>query len=334
MAMKLRVTNVAGRVVALKSVSTRLTPLFDAQGNTLALYSNTGGLQDSYKYFPYGEIRISTGSHNNPFRYGGRWGYFYDSPARTYVRRRVLKTVTGSWMTRDPIWPWEQSYVYAKSKPVSHFDPSILGGDNCKGAKVTYPSKVNWTSDCGDTRDCEEIAKALQSICKKMNANVTDCIHNNCQDASNPFDTETCITDICSGRRKLSFNCVGRFSQGNCKPNDCAATQNGVISLCWRPSWPNDAEECDYGCTLLHEMIHVCGSSHYVVPSAILKTAKRTDRWIPASMKADCTCFTCTSFLPGCEHFHSYREWSKRLIAHPNDCNSVPLESACTNQAS
>ena len=44
MEMKLRLTNVAGRVVAIKSVNTRLTPLFDAQGNTLALCTNSGTL--------------------------------------------------------------------------------------------------------------------------------------------------------------------------------------------------------------------------------------------------------------------------------------------------
>ena len=53
--MKVRVTTVSGRVVALKSVNTRLTLLFDSQRNTLALYGNSGTLQGFSNVFQYGE---------------------------------------------------------------------------------------------------------------------------------------------------------------------------------------------------------------------------------------------------------------------------------------
>lgn len=147
MAMKVRFTNVAGRVIAHKESNTRLTHLFDAQGNTLALCTNSGTLSDKYKYFPNGEIRSSTGTHtNNPARFGGRSGYFYDSPTRTYIRKRILKTDTASWMTRDPRWPWEMPYAYAGRNPTTYIDPS--------GAQATHGGP-SWNPFCDNPVFCK-----------------------------------------------------------------------------------------------------------------------------------------------------------------------------------
>ena len=164
-----------GRKGSCHQVGQHQTDPADAQDNTLALSGNTGGLQDSYKYFPYGDIRISIGSHNNPFRYGGRWANFYDSPARTYVRRRVLDTKTGSWMTVDPLWPQQPPYVYCNCAPVTHIDKSgysIVIDSSCCERKSLY--ELYARDNCDDIKRVIPVASGKPP--KDAINSVRDCL--------------------------------------------------------------------------------------------------------------------------------------------------------------
>ncbi len=125
MAMKARVTNANGRIIATKCGGVRSYHQHDALGNTIALIT-ANAVTDTYTYWPYGELRTSTGSTVNPFRHGGAWGYYTDTTGRTYVRARTLGPGLTRWMTVDPLWPREVAYRYASASPNRFMDPSGL----------------------------------------------------------------------------------------------------------------------------------------------------------------------------------------------------------------
>ncbi|MEQ1824128.1 MAG: RHS repeat-associated core domain-containing protein [Fimbriimonadaceae bacterium] len=122
----MRVTNMGGRVIATKRAGVRSYHQHDALGNTIALINDSGVVTDTYTYWPYGELRTSTGSTVNPFKFCGAWGYYTDTTGRTYVRARTLRPGLTRWMTVDPLWPSEHSYIYAALNPVTLRDSSGL----------------------------------------------------------------------------------------------------------------------------------------------------------------------------------------------------------------
>ncbi len=127
MAMSMRVTNMGGRVIATKRAGVRSYHQHDALGNTIALINDSAVVTDTYTYWPYGELRTSTGSTTNPFKFCGAWGYYTDTTGRTYVRARTLRPGLTRWMTVDPLWPKESAFFYCLGSPVLHVDPSGLG---------------------------------------------------------------------------------------------------------------------------------------------------------------------------------------------------------------
>src|SRR5436853_4679590 len=99
MTMKVRYTVVNGEVIAEKASGVRRLLVPDPLGSTVALLDNTQTQTDTFSYWPYGEERTRTGTTATPFRFVGTVGYFRDSPSRTYVRARHLKTAHGRWLT-------------------------------------------------------------------------------------------------------------------------------------------------------------------------------------------------------------------------------------------
>ncbi len=94
----------------------------DPLGSTVALYDTSGNKTDEYVYWPYGEIRSHTGSSQTPLTFLGTLGYYMDSPARYYVRARMLLANYARWLTVDPLWPRQRAYPYARSRPTSLVD--------------------------------------------------------------------------------------------------------------------------------------------------------------------------------------------------------------------
>jgi RHS repeat-associated protein len=116
----------------------------DALGNTIALINDSGVVTDTYAYWPYGELRTSTGTITNPFKFCGAWGYYTDTTGRTYVRARTLRPGLTRWMTVDPLWPADRPFSYGDCSPILSVDPSGAvalpprtlvkgGGYNCCG---------------------------------------------------------------------------------------------------------------------------------------------------------------------------------------------------------
>jgi RHS repeat-associated protein len=105
----------------------------DTQGSTAALVDNTQTLTDQWEYWPYGEVSAKTGTSATPFSFVGTLGYFSDHIDKlSYVRARNLRVDLCRWLTIDPQWPEELSYVYVADQPSSRKDPTGLGVFKCE----------------------------------------------------------------------------------------------------------------------------------------------------------------------------------------------------------
>jgi len=72
---------------------------------------------------------FAIGATDNPFRFGGLYGYWRHMAEPVYVRARYLNVVLGRWLSRDPLVDPEddaRAYAYVGSSPVSFVDPSGL----------------------------------------------------------------------------------------------------------------------------------------------------------------------------------------------------------------
>lgn len=119
-------TTVNGQILHEKRDGVEAYYLPDTLGNVIATTSTTGTVRSTHTYWPYGEVRASTGTNHSPFKYVGTLGYYSDSATTLYVRARYYRPAQTRWMTRDPLWPAESSYVYADSMPVDHADVTGL----------------------------------------------------------------------------------------------------------------------------------------------------------------------------------------------------------------
>lgn len=78
----------------------------------------------STTYWPFGEVRSSSGTIPGPWGFCGIWGYIMDALTRLYVRARVLRVDLSRWFTLDPLWPDQPPYAYATANPTGFADPS------------------------------------------------------------------------------------------------------------------------------------------------------------------------------------------------------------------
>jgi hypothetical protein len=67
MPMKARYTVIDGEVIAQKRNGTRHLLVNDPLGSTVALLGAGGTLTDTIEYWPYGEVRVRTGTTTLPF---------------------------------------------------------------------------------------------------------------------------------------------------------------------------------------------------------------------------------------------------------------------------
>ena len=142
MAMKTRYTNLGGQVVAVKTGGQRYFVEPDALGNVRALVNESGVRAQTYTYWPYGEVRTSTGSVTQPLQFCGTWGYYTESSSKQYVRARYYMQSLGRWQTVDPLWPSMQQYDYCFGRPMNYLDPSGMGGSVLQIGPEPIPNPV------------------------------------------------------------------------------------------------------------------------------------------------------------------------------------------------
>ena len=99
---------------------------FDAMGSTLATTNQAATVSDTRAYTAFGESAEQSGTTEFPFQYVGRKGYYCDDTMSKYfVRRRPLDTVSGRWLSEDPIHTRRlPNYTYCYNMPLQCIDPS------------------------------------------------------------------------------------------------------------------------------------------------------------------------------------------------------------------
>ena len=125
-----RVTNMNGQIVAEKRGGQHRVLNSDPLGNVVDVRDSAGTQLASYNFWPYGEVRTSTGAITNPWMFCGVWGYYNDG-STYYVRARTYRPDLTRWLTVDPLWPSQRAISYSCS-PLLETDPSGLFLCQCR----------------------------------------------------------------------------------------------------------------------------------------------------------------------------------------------------------
>ena len=97
----------------------------DALGSVLALTDQTGAVQTTYRYDPFGNTTV-TGTSTNPFQYAGREN---DGTGMYYYRARYYSPKMQRFLGEDPIGfagGDENLYAYVWNNPLKWIDPHGL----------------------------------------------------------------------------------------------------------------------------------------------------------------------------------------------------------------
>jgi RHS repeat-associated protein len=97
---------------------------------------NGAGERLRYIYRAYGSLAAASGDSENPFRFVGQLGYFYDATLlQYYIRARHYRPALARWLSVDPLGYSagdESLYAYVRNRPVGPIDPTgekFLGCD-------------------------------------------------------------------------------------------------------------------------------------------------------------------------------------------------------------
>jgi RHS repeat-associated protein len=130
----------SGLLIDIRTPTANYNPLYDAQGNIIALVSATAKVERTFHYGPYGENVKSEGTQTIPFIFGYKGGYRMPggNKGETAVAnglyhygQRYYDPTTGRWTQQDPYDRFGSptqcnTYGYAGDDPTNLSDPSGL----------------------------------------------------------------------------------------------------------------------------------------------------------------------------------------------------------------
>jgi RHS repeat-associated protein len=105
--------------------------LSDALGSTVGLADNSGVVQTSYTYEPYGKTTASGAASTNPFAFTGRENDSTGSLGLYNYRTRSYSPTLQRFLTEDPIGfasGGVNLYAYAGNSPTNFVDPLDWSG--------------------------------------------------------------------------------------------------------------------------------------------------------------------------------------------------------------
>ncbi len=175
MPMSVVYATVNGRMVQENRGGTITRYVADTLGSVIQTRNASGVQTSSTTYWPYGEVRTSTGTNPSPWGFVGTLGYFRDALSRLYIRARYYIASIGRWNTVDPLWPDESAYGYVKNIPSGMVDPTGL-----KPGKV--PKRPTWPSGgtgcLSGPRQLEPCEEILNGLVPRVAKRVEKCIIN------------------------------------------------------------------------------------------------------------------------------------------------------------
>ena len=124
---------------------------FDGQGSTRALTDENEDVTDTYTYTAFGEEVSKTGTTENPYRYVGEKGYYFDGETEDYyVRTRAYAPNIARWMSLGPGFfiSGLSGFNFVTNNPFASSDESANEND---AAPADY--SVDVTNVEGETRD-------------------------------------------------------------------------------------------------------------------------------------------------------------------------------------
>ena len=114
-----------GRIAEVDGSDNAHYYLADGLGSTMALTDDSGTVENTYAYDPFGAITSSTGSQDNSFTFTGE--QTDPSTGLEYLRARYYDPQTGRFVSRDPLnanpWWSGQPFDYVEADPVNSSDP-------------------------------------------------------------------------------------------------------------------------------------------------------------------------------------------------------------------
>jgi len=118
--------------------------LYDGLGSTRQLLDASQNVTDTYAYEAFGNLKGSSGSTPNPYRYVGSLGYYQTGSSLMHLGARYYRPEVGRFGQRDPAGTKPPTkladYDYCSHSPVGYRDPA--------GLSVTCDWCEQWRLDC------------------------------------------------------------------------------------------------------------------------------------------------------------------------------------------
>ncbi|MBS1707747.1 MAG: hypothetical protein JSS65_03390 [Armatimonadetes bacterium] len=160
----------------------------DTLGSCVQTRDSAGTLTSTAEYWPYGEVRTSTGSNPSAWGFVGLLGYLTDTVSRLYVRMRHYRPGLIRWQTVDPYFPNARRYRYCRANPVRWSDKWGLRTAIAEPDKCMKPPK-----SCSDLLTEGTAGGPLKDI-------IEDCIS---EAHGNPDKIIECLGDLIKSPIKI-----------------------------------------------------------------------------------------------------------------------------------
>jgi RHS repeat-associated protein len=228
--------------------------LYDRLGSTRQLLDSSQTVTDHYDYYAFGEVRASSGSTTNPFKFIGQLGYYggADSPLQ-YVRARYYSAQCGRFWTLDPIaLGIDRAYAYASNSPTIASDPA--------GKKTVY---INWR--CAYQKPWKNIKwwSAVDRVCRKYRWCAQ---YQTFTDPRNKVAVQNVVKNVCDSQPPLMIYCTTHRKCRGIGDELCGWAIVGYIRVVW--ICPAVVESgCGVADTLAHEFLHMGASLLHEKPA-------------------------------------------------------------------
>ena len=176
-----RYTVAEGEVLSEKRSGTRHFYRSDASGSVVSLYDSAQAKTDSFTYWPYGEVRTSSGSTGTRYKFLGAILGRTQFDGSVYFIERVFQPSNARWMTLSPYWPRVISYQFPEAfidsapfgslhqsdpKPVVDYCRKYCAdnGYTIRGVcytGVTRITQLSCKAKKGEKQECQGICRAL-----------------------------------------------------------------------------------------------------------------------------------------------------------------------------